>query len=109
MSRATYDEFVAEHLMSPRFWLGEFQQAHKIGEYGFVEYRPWDQIDVFMPRRLLDTRHYLIFIGGKEIGVIADSLDMAFVLAVAHKHDGQNTRAPSYFARMVGMDTQWSK
>lgn len=109
MAHQTYEEFVAEHLMKPRFWLGEFQQAHQIGEYGFVEYRPWDRIDSAMPRTLLDTCHYLIFVGGKDIGRIADSLDMAFIVAVAYKHDGQNSHAATYFARMVGMITDWSK
>jgi hypothetical protein len=110
MMRSTLADF--EQAMKddgPDFWLGRYVRTWTVGEFAFVEFLPWDNIDIFKRRGVLETPNYLVFIDGKETHYVADSLDIAMVLAVARKHDGENSHAASYFAKMVGMNTRWNR
>ncbi len=67
--------------------------THEIGEYQFIE--TGGNGDGKSP--------VYIYVNGHSIGYHAYSIDMALIVAIAHKHDGRNSQAPYYFARMIGM------
>lgn len=77
-----------------KYWLGPITKIHEIGEYAFVEYKSLSCGEV----------RYSVFINGKNTNNSTNSLDHALVLAVAHKHDGNNSRADSYFMKMINND-----
>ena len=53
--------------------------------------------------------HYKFSIDGNMKGWIADSYDEAMVLALAYKYEGANSRAATYFLRMLNIKSEWSK
>jgi hypothetical protein len=106
MALDTLAEFEADRAEGgPYFWLGKYVQTIRVGPYAFVEYLP--HLDINNKRAgVSDAPSYAIYADGKSTSRVADCIDIAMVLAVAYKHDGQNSRAASYFARMVGLDTR---
>ena len=84
------------------FTWGEAIKIHKIGEYAIVEYYPHiykgscstSEIDY-------STTRYSCYINGNDIGRGTQTLDFALACCIAYKHDGVNTRADSYFMKMI--------
>lgn len=77
-----------------KYWLGPITKIHEIGEYAFVEYNDAED----------GEQRYSIFVNGENTNNSTNSLDHAMVLAIAYKHDGCNTRADSYFMKMINND-----
>lgn len=65
--------------------------THQIAEYQLIETGGKDR-----PR-------FHIYIDGRRIGHHAFSIDAALITAIAHKHDGLNSQAGHYFARMIDL------
>lgn len=85
-----------------RFWLGRITNWHEIGPYQIVEYTP-RAIDDGSPTQFVG------FIDGRDVARIWPTLDRAIVGLIAHRHDGSNTQAGEFFARMVGLPEQEEK
>ena len=81
-----------------KFVWGPVVEVHEIGEHQIIEYR--EQIfkngtgtGKYEPKKTSFHVH-----GRNES---FDSLDMALIGAICHKHDGCNTRAPYYISKML--------
>jgi hypothetical protein len=83
------------------FWLGPVNGSHEIGDYQFIEY----QEKIFSPDKnsgqLSGKSNFSCYIGGKSIGRSALTLESAMITSIAYRFDGCNTRADSYFLKML--------
>lgn len=77
-----------EHKLFDGFIVG----SHEIGTYQFIETHSKDF-----------AQRFHIYLDGERVGYSSDTLDGALITAVAYRHDGRNSQAPYYFARMIGM------
>lgn len=84
------------------FTWGLFIQIYKVGEYVIVEYFPHEFKDGFSTGNIdYSKKHYSCYINGKDICMSEDSLDSALATCIAYKYDGRNSRAASYFMKMI--------
>lgn len=52
--------------------------------------------------------YYTFMIDEKESCMIAETYDMAMILALSVKYDGVNTQAPKMISRMLNIKSVWS-
>jgi hypothetical protein len=52
--------------------------------------------------------YYTFMIDEKESSMIAETYDMAMILALSVKYDGVNTQAPKMISRMLNIKSAWS-
>ena len=58
----------------------------------------------------IEQEHYYIpTIDGEKLPYVAESYDMALLLALGYKHDGNNSKFASFAARMLKIDSVWAK
>lgn len=84
---------------------GPIQQVHQIGRYQVVEFL--SDVVGFTGADLSEhgKPHFHPYVDGKDTSRSFGTLEEAVVHAIAVAHDpaGANTRAATYFARMVGL------
>ena len=51
-------------------------------------------------------RDYHVFVDGLDTGTALPTLEEAFVYGVAHKYEGEDTDADTYFFRMIGAEDE---
>lgn len=79
------------------FTWGEVIRIHTIGEYDIVEFYRWDE------KGKADTTDisFHCYLNGKSVSQSWSSLDEALVGLIAYKHEGPNSKAATYFMRML--------
>jgi hypothetical protein len=85
----------SEDMKERKLFDGWIVGSHEIGKYQFIQTQGKD----------FDQRYH-IYVDGVRVGYSADTLDGAIITAIAYKHDGRNSQAAYYFARMIGMDKE---
>lgn len=53
--------------------------------------------------------YYVPVIDGKEYSHVAETRDVALLIALGLKYDGANTQFPKLACRMLNIDSLWSK
>lgn len=88
---------------------GPIQRTHHIGRYDIVEYIRDNSKLHFLPeeeervRKEHGATFYHAYVDGQDTSRSFHSLEAAIVDAIAHAHDGINTKAGTYFCRMIGL------
>lgn len=89
-----------------KFPWGAIVTIHRIGEYQIVEflrdYSHTSSSDMDRLHREHGKPAFHSYINNVDTGNSADTLDDALIICISIKHEGANTRAPSYFRRMIG-------
>lgn len=52
--------------------------------------------------------YYKPIVDGKELSFIAETEDMALIIALSYKYDGANSQFPKFAARMLGIKSEWA-
>lgn len=102
MSRTTTNLNIIRR--APRhFTWGEVVAVHDIGPYSLVEFHPHvfedgrgtDKVDY-------DATEFHGYVNGESISQSFGSLDAAMAGVIAYRNDGPNSRAGTYFIKMIG-------
>lgn len=83
-----------------KFDWGQVVKVHEIGEYQIIEYFAIEYKNGFGTDKFKAKPSFHVH--GKNRSY--SSLDMALIGAICIKHDGMNTAAPAYIAKMVNLD-----
>lgn len=58
----------------------------------------------------IDQETYFVpVVDGKELNRIAETYDMALLLGLEHKYQGQNSQFAKFAGRMLGIESNWTK
>ena len=101
MDRTTDLNIIQQH--RELFTWGGVIAFHDVGPYTIVEYYPWvvEGVAVRTGTPDYDRRSYHGYICGKSTSRSWPTLDAALAGLVAYRQEGPNSRAATYFIRML--------
>ena len=85
------------------FTWGEIIEFYHIADYTIASYHPWktEGAWVLTGQPDKDVTSFHCWVNGNDTCRSQKSLDSALAFCIAYKHEGANTRASSYFMKML--------
>jgi hypothetical protein len=82
---------------------GNCLNRYEVGPYLIFEFHPWKMKDYCILTGQLDRAKlkYHCFVNGEDLGKEWDTLDEALAHCIAFRHEGAESRAATYFLRML--------
>lgn len=100
-----YNEKVDTQKLVDNFPWGPIVDTHEVGNFVIAEFHPEIFKDNIGTKKYdKTTTNFHVFINGKSTSRSYSSLDMALIGAICIKHEGLNTQAPHYIAKMIGIN-----